>query len=147
MTIRHSLQVLALSLTLPVFAACGGSSSDDTGMGPTGGVTQTATAVATPANATVARGGSANTTIVWSATGGLVFTGSFSIQRQYAGITIDQTSRTGSGANITETFTIGADATVPLGTHNVFFSTMPNGWVGMGTRSGAQVAFVLTVTP
>ncbi len=139
---------MALALTILALTACGGSSSDDGGFGPREGANQSATTVATPATATIARGGSTSTSIVYSTTGGLTLGGGGSINKQYAGISVDQTGGSGSGASITEVYTIRADVSVPTGTHNVTFSKPVSGWTGSGPASAAtQVTFRLTVAP
>lgn len=148
MTPHRAPPLLVLALIVSSLAACGGASSDGGATGPGGRSNQSATTVATPATATIARGALASTTIVYSTTGGLVLGGGGGINKQYAGITVNQTSTSGSGASITEVYSIGADATVPSGTHNVTFSKPLSGWTGTGPSSAStQVTFRLTVAP
>lgn len=130
-------------MAAPIFLACsGGSTSPDPGGGGGGVQTQIASAVATPRNATIARGGSATTTVVYSASSNLTIS-SFNIQRQYDGISVTQTSNQGSGTNVTKAYSIGADATVPLGTHVVTFFIAVNGATSTVTTTKAE--FSLTV--
>lgn len=138
----HYLVVILASAQI---GACGGS-SEEPGLGPQGN-NQTASAVATPASATAARGATANTVIVFSATGGLTIGSSFGINRQFAGIAVNQTSTQTTGSVITRSYAISADATVPIGVHEVRFSTPVTGYTGSGTAPTAVAVFSLTVTP
>ncbi len=142
---RAVARFLLLSFAAPLVLACG-SSSDSTGPGPSGGNTQTASAVATPAGATVARGGATSATVVYSASSGLTIGSSFGIQRQYSGITVNQTSTQQSGNTITRVYSISPDASVPLGTTLVRFSTTVTGYTGTGTAPTSNADFSLTVT-
>lgn len=108
--------------------------------------TSTASAVATPSSATIVRGtGSATITVVYSATADLVIGRSYTVQKQYGGIVVEQTNSTGSSPLITKTYMISADQTVPLGSHNINFSTTVDGYSGSGSVPSAHVAFPITV--
>ena len=135
----------ALLLAAPLLTVCGGSSDGSTG--PSGGETQTASATTTPASATVARGVKATTTVVFSQTGGLVIGNTYSVNRQYEGISVIQTSFQKTSSLITFVYEISADATVPAGVHNVYFSTPVTGYTGSGTSPSASTKFTLTVNP
>lgn len=142
---RVSLAVL-FGLALPLLVSCG--SSDDGGTGPKGVETQTASASISPSSATIARGGSTSVTVVYKATGGLVIGSSYGFNKQYEGISIDQTSSVTSGSTITTIYSVGADATVPTGTSDVRFSTPVSGYTGTGSVPTAIAATLkLTVTP
>ena len=132
----------ALSLALPVIFACSGGSTDPDPPGGGGGELEFASVVATPTSATISKGGSTSTTVVYAASPGITYT-SFGIQRQYSGISVTQTSTQGSGTNVTRVYTIGADATVPTGTHIVTFSTGITGAKNTVNHTNAQ--FSLTV--
>ncbi len=138
---------LALLLAAPLLAGCGDSSDGGpAGLGGPPG-NQTASAVATPSSGTIARGTTTSTTVVYSATGGLVIGSSYTISRQHSGISVDQTSTQTSGSTITKVYAIGADGTVPLGTHEIRFSTPVSGHTGDGPAVLNVVAtFILTVT-
>lgn len=146
---RRRVRTIAMycfvSLVAPLVLACSGS--DGISDPPTdNGNDQTASAVATPSGATIAHGATTSATIVYSASSGLVIGSSFGIQRQYSGISVTQTSTQRSGNTITTVYTIGADATVPAGTHIVTFSTAVTGYTGTGSAPTAVAKFNLTVT-
>ncbi|MCC6244177.1 MAG: hypothetical protein IT353_15145 [Gemmatimonadaceae bacterium] len=140
-----SRRFLARCAALLVIVGCGGS--DDPGTGPGGGNNQTASAVATPASGTIARGATVNTTVVFTATGGLTIGSSFGLTRQFSGISITQTSSQVAGSTITKGYALSADASVPTGTHEVRFSTPVSGYTGSGSAPTAIAVFSLTVTP
>lgn len=142
---RRLPMVLALLLTVPIMVACGSSDPASPGPGGGGGGNQNVTAVATPSGATVARGVTTSTTVVFSATGGLIIGGSLTINRQYGGIRVDQTSTQTSGTTITRVFAISADATVPAGTHEVRFVSPVTGFAD-GSSGTTVAVFRLTVT-
>lgn len=127
-------------------AGCGGS-SDDPGTGPTGGGNQTFTATATPASATVARGGTTSTTLVYTVTGGLVLGGGMSINTPIQGFTINQTNAQTSASNVTLVQEVNVAASVPAGVYIIRFSKPLSGYTGSGTvYSAATANFTLTVT-
>lgn len=136
---------LVLFLAAPLVAGCGGSSEDPTPAGPRVGNDQTASAVATPSSATIARGATTTTTVVYVATGGLTRS-SFGINIPVPGISVTQNSSQTAGTAITRAYTIGADATVPIGIHAVRFSTPITGYTGNGVVPTASATFTLTVT-
>lgn len=142
---RRLPMVLAFLLTAPVLVACGSSDPASPGGGGGLGGNQNVTAVATPASATVARGVTTSTTVVFSATGGLIVGGSLTINRQYGGIKVDQTSTQTSGSTVTRVFAISADATVPAGTHEVRFVAPVTGFTD-GSSGTTVAVFRLTVT-
>ena len=138
---RGITRFFALSLALPmVFACSGDSTGPDEGGGP--GELQFATAVATPKSATIAKGGSVSTTLVYTASPNITFN-SFTIQKQHAGISITQTSTQGSGNSITRVYSIGADATVPSGTHLIRFTMSISGATSTVNQTSGE--FNLTV--
>ncbi|MBL0939323.1 MAG: hypothetical protein IBJ03_10525 [Gemmatimonadaceae bacterium] len=143
---RRPILGLSLMVSVALLSACGG---DDAPSGPGGGqgTLQTASAIATPSAATVARGTPTNTTVVFTATGGLTIGSSFTINRQYAGLTVTQTSTSTSGTTITRGYTITADASVPAGAHQISFSTPVAGYTGNGSAPTAVAIFTLTVSP
>lgn len=134
-----------LALTVPLLFGCG--DSDDPPTGPGGGGGQTASATATPSSATIARGESATTTIVFSATGGLTIGSSFTINMPFDGISVTQISAQTVGSTITQVQEIGIDASTPLGTHEIHFSTPVSGYVGgAGGPTSVRATFTVTVT-
>jgi hypothetical protein len=122
---RFAFTLPAVLVALSV-VACGGSDGD----GPTDPdpvPTQGATAVATPNGAVISRGGATTSvTVVFTAIGGVTIN-SITINKQYPGITVTQTSTQTSGNVITRVFAIGADNTVPLGTHEIRFTPAISG--------------------
>ncbi len=141
---RRVYPFLVLCFVTTLVAACGGS-SDDPGITTfQGGERQTATATATPSSGTIARGATTSTTVVFAATGGITFT-STGTYKQYSGISVDFTSTQTVGTTITRTYTIGADASVPAGVHEVRFTAPISG--ATGTVSTPVAIFRLTVTP
>ena len=129
---------------LIMFAAACGGSSDEGPAGPGEGNNQTASAVASPVGATIARGGTTTVTVVFSATGGLTIS-QININRQFPGISVTQTSSQTVGTTITRVFTIGADNTVPVGTHDVRFSPSVSGNAGPLPPQITNATFTLTV--
>jgi hypothetical protein len=142
---RITATYLFALIAAPLVLACSGTETISGTDGDNGG-NQTASAVATPSSATIAHGGTTSTTVVYSASNSLTIGSSFSIQRQYSGISVTQTSTQQSGNTITKVYTIGADNTVPAGTHLISFSTPVTGYAGNGTAPTAFVQFSLTVT-
>jgi len=140
----HLPMFVVLLLAAPLLAACGGS-SDKSPTGPSGGNNQTASTVTTPSSATIARGATTTTTVVFSATGGLSIN-ALHLQRQFPGISLEQTSSQTVGTTITKIYTIGADATVPVGVHDVRFWSTLTGYTGTGTPPATLAIFKLTVT-
>ncbi len=147
MTLTRPLRLsgyLLVSMLAPMMLACSGSTEPDGGCDDCGpGEVQIASSVATPKNATIARGGATNTTVVYFASPNLRIT-AYQIQKQYGGITVNQTSTQGSGNNVTRAFTISADASVPLGTHIVNFWISVDG--ATNTVQTTRAEFSLTVT-
>ncbi len=105
--------------------------------------TEIASATVNPLSATVARGGTANTTATYIASPNLRITG-YHVQSNVLGIDAAVTATTGSGNNITKTYRITPAATVPIGTHVI------NLWISVdGARNTVQATraeFRLTVT-
>ena len=88
-----------------------------------------------------------NTTVVYSTGGGLTIGSSFGITLQVSGIVVNQTSTQTVGSRITRGYSISADASVPIGAHQVKFSTPVAGYTGTGSAPTAVATFTLTVTP
>jgi hypothetical protein len=122
---QFAVTLVGLLMAMSV-AACGGSD----GNGPTDPdpvPTQGATVVATPNGAVISRGGATTSvTVVFTAFGGVTIN-SITIAKQHAGVTVTQTSTQTSGNVITRVFAIGADNTVPLGTHEIRFTPAISG--------------------
>ena len=106
----------------PLMLACSsGTGPEEEGCDDCGsGERQVAEASINPKSATIARGGTMNATVTYSASSNLRITG-YNIQRQPTGISVTQTSTSGSGNNVVRSYAITADATVPVGTHIVRF--------------------------
>ncbi len=133
--VRGLNKFLLLSIAAPMVLACSGGSTDPEPPGGGGGEIQFASAVATPKSATIAKGGTATTTVVYSASANLTIS-SNNIQSQQTGITINQTSNQGSGNNYTRAYSITPDATVPVGTHIVRF------WIGVNNATSTVTTTV-----
>lgn len=136
--------LLALFLTAPFLAACGGS-SDSTG--PDGEGAQTATATATPSAGTIARGGATtSTTLAQTTTGGLAM-GPTAITKPFAGISVSaSTATTITGSTRTAGYLIAASASVPVGNHEIKFTAPISGYTGNGSAPTSVATFTLTVT-
>ena len=140
---RRRLQ-LAAGFPAVVFAfaaACGGA---DESLAPQSRGPQTAAAAVTPLGATIARGGTTTATVVFTVTGGIRIN-KILVSRPFAGITIvDKSSKT-VGTTITRVFTIGADASIPEGAHQVSFKPSVTGYSG-SVPPITNAIFTLTVT-
>lgn len=143
MTARRARLASMVPPLLFTFAmACGGSRES---LAPESGGAQTAAAAVSPAGATVARGGTTTATVVFTVTGGLRIN-KILVSRPFAGITIvDKSSKT-VGTTITRVFTIGADTTIPAGSHQVSFKPSVTGYSGSVTPPITNAIFTLTVT-
>ncbi len=128
----------------PIVMACSGSTDPEGGCDDCGsGDRQVAETNINPRTATIPRGGTMNATVTYSASSNLRITG-FHIQRQPTGIAVTQTSTTGSGNNVVKSYTIAADNTVPLGTHQVnFWISVDGATITVETTRGE---LMLTVT-
>ena len=143
-SVRRSSPVTCLLALLALVTACGAS---DSSTAPDREETQVASASAAPTSASVARGGTTPVTVSYRATGGLVIGQSYTINMSVEGLTVNQVSSTTAGSTITTVYSVGANASVPIGTHTVRFSTPVSGYTGTGSVPTAIVAtFSLTVT-
>lgn len=143
---RLNAPVLRFGVAALLLAACGGADDGTTGPGP--GQNEGVSATATPASATIAPGTTTSVTIVYAARGGVVIGGGGGINKQFTGISVDLASSVVAGSMVTEVYTVGADATVPAGTHSVFFSKPVSGFTRTDTvPSSVRATFALTVRP
>ena len=150
MTLIHQLRPgrsLFLSLIAPVLIACSGSTGpDDDGCDDCGsGEVQFARVVVTPSSGTVARGGgSVPFTVNLSVSPNMTMR-SVTINKQYSGLVLTQTGTQGTGANITRSYTISADNTVPVGNHIINYVLSFDGATGTVQEQNPG-RFTLTVT-
>lgn len=143
-TIRTRCSIAAAAAVFLALVAC---SSDDgpTDPNPNPPGSNGINTVATPPSATIARGGTTTTTVTFTTFGGATL-GSTTINRQFAGITVTQTSTQTEGATTTRTYTIGADNTIAAGSHEIRFIPSVSGGANESTTINSAT-FVLTVTP
>jgi hypothetical protein len=108
-------------------------------------VAQTALAAVSPGGATIAQGQTTDATVAITVTGGLKIE-AIIVLRPYEGISIVDKSTKMVGNTLTRVFTIGADKTIPAGTHQVSFAPGVTGSTGDVTPEITVANFTLTVT-
>ncbi len=144
MTPRGVRNAAVLAALLFVFvAACGGA---EEARGPDQRAAQTAAAAVSPGGATIAQGETTTATVAITVTGGLKIE-AIIVMRPYDGITIVDKSTKMVGNTLTRVFTIGADNTIPAGSHQLGFAPGVTGSTGELTPEITGATFTLTVTP
>ena len=139
----HLSRYLLVSLIAPIVLACSGAidpgGCEDCGTGEV----EVASATVNPKSGTIARGGSMNATVTYSASSNLKITG-YHVQGFPAAISVNQASTQGSGNNVVRSYTILAGPTAPLGTHVITFWISVDG--ATNTVQTTRAEFSVTVT-